>query len=201
VRDALDLTREIINFIRYSPKRSHLFDEVKQVASCTDASLSISESSLRPLCPTRWTVRTASWSSVAVNYKRLLQTMSDISTECRDDAGAEFSRFLHRLQSFKMFFGLHLALQVFRPAKECSKVLQSKNFPAADAKKRATTTVSLLHGLRETEKFDSFYNKCRADADELGLDEPRIGRKVRPPKRPDSENEGYHPETPQDKSR
>lgn len=146
-------------------------------------------------------MRTASLSSVAVNYSRLLHTLHDISMECKDDAGAKSSGFLSRLQSFEMFFGIHLALQVFEPAEECSRVLQAKNTTAAGAKKCAAMTVRLLEGLRESQKFDIFYNKCVADADELGLDEPRIGRKVRPPKRYDGGSEGYHPQTPQDKFR
>ena len=53
IRDALHLTREMINFIRCSPKRSRIFDDIKQLIPPFDTDLSLSEMSLRPLCPTR----------------------------------------------------------------------------------------------------------------------------------------------------
>ena len=36
IRDALELTREMINFIRCSPKRSRMFDEVKLIIPASD---------------------------------------------------------------------------------------------------------------------------------------------------------------------
>jgi hypothetical protein len=201
IRDVLDLTREMINFIRCSPKRTHIFDEVKQVISSTETDFTASELSLRPLCPTRWTVRTASLSSVAVNYSRLLQALHDISVECKYDAGAKASGFLRRLESFETFFGIQLALQVFEPAEQCSKTVQAKNITAADAKKSALLTAHLLQGLRDVEKFNAFYSKCVTEADKLGIDKPRLGRTVKPPERYQSGSDGYHPQTAQDKFR
>ena len=49
VRNALDIVMEISKLIRYSPKRTLVFEQCRQ-------DLSISGASLRPLCPTRWTV-------------------------------------------------------------------------------------------------------------------------------------------------
>jgi len=46
VRDTLDLTRELVNFIRCSPKRCRLFDDIKQLVPAADASTSPSSLSL-----------------------------------------------------------------------------------------------------------------------------------------------------------
>ena len=51
VRDSLELIRELVKLIKFSPKRAHLFDTLKKQMSPESANL-------RPLCPTRWTVRT-----------------------------------------------------------------------------------------------------------------------------------------------
>jgi hypothetical protein len=127
IRDVLDTTRELVNFIKISPKRSRLFEAMQQEMSCTsDDSLNSDKSSLRPLCPARWTVRTASLSSVLKNYKSLLDTLSEVAHKDRDDAGAKASGLLRRLESFDVFFGIHLALLVFEPSEQCSKVVQSK---------------------------------------------------------------------------
>ena len=73
------------------------------------------------LCPTRWTVRTASLSSVVGNYSSLIQTLDNIYTECRDDLGAKASGFLRRLQGFDTLFGLRVALLVIW----CSNLLRN----------------------------------------------------------------------------
>ena len=50
VRDSLDLVMELSQLIRFSPKRSSLFQNLQD-------QLATSAPSLKPLCPTRWTVR------------------------------------------------------------------------------------------------------------------------------------------------
>lgn len=56
VRDALDLVAEVSQLIRFSPKRSSLFQSMQ-------SQLSYNSPSLKPLCHTRWTVRTAAINS------------------------------------------------------------------------------------------------------------------------------------------
>ena len=60
VRNALDLVMELSQLITYSPKHSTLFANLQQQL-CPDAT------SLKPLCPMRWTVRTAAISAVLSN--------------------------------------------------------------------------------------------------------------------------------------
>ena len=50
LRNALDLVREIVQLINYSPKRKHLFSQ-KLLESDGP------KGGLKPLCPTRWTVK------------------------------------------------------------------------------------------------------------------------------------------------
>ena len=57
VRDALELVREVSQLIRFSPKRLSLFESMQ-------SQLSQRSPSLKPLCPTRWTVRTGAINSV-----------------------------------------------------------------------------------------------------------------------------------------
>ena len=55
---------EIIQLIKYSPKRSVVFSKYKD-------ELSPDSKGLKPLCPTRWTVRTEEITSVINNYEAL----------------------------------------------------------------------------------------------------------------------------------
>ena len=45
----------------------------------------ISSHDLRPLCPTRWTVRTGAINAVIVNYSTLCRALDEISTTGRDE--------------------------------------------------------------------------------------------------------------------
>ena len=60
IRDALDIVMEISQLIRYSPKRTRLFQSVQ-------AQLVTASPTLKLLCPTRWTARTAAIHSVLLN--------------------------------------------------------------------------------------------------------------------------------------
>ena len=51
IHSALEFVMGVAQLIRYSPKRSSLFDTLRSQVSCEAPTL-------KPLCPTRWTVRT-----------------------------------------------------------------------------------------------------------------------------------------------
>ena len=51
VRNSLELVREVSQLIRFSPKRLSLFEAMQSQLSHSSPS-----PSLKPLCPTRWTV-------------------------------------------------------------------------------------------------------------------------------------------------
>lgn len=71
VREALDLVMELSQFIRFSAKRSALFQSLQ-------AQLTPGAPSLKPLCPTRWTVRTRAIQAVISNYEVLTIAMIEI---------------------------------------------------------------------------------------------------------------------------
>ena len=68
LRDAIDLVREIAKLINLSPKRKHLFNE--KLLQCEDREIN----GIRPLCPTRWTVRTGAIDVVIKSYAIILDT-------------------------------------------------------------------------------------------------------------------------------
>jgi Domain of unknown function (DUF4371)/hAT family C-terminal dimerisation region len=201
IRDVLDFTRELVNFVKASPKRSRLFEELQRLVSGAGQDNAGRQTSLRPLCPTRWTVRTASLSSVSTNYEALLQTLTDIAADSKDDAGAKAAGLLCKMESFDIYFALQLALLVFEPTEICSKTVQKKNISATEAKLAAATTVRLLQSMRDEDKFDDMYDECVAKGAETGVGEPKLGRKARPPRRLDDGAAAHHPATCRDKFR
>ena len=71
IRKALDVTMELTKLILYSPKFPQIFQQCKQ-------ELSPEGTGLRPLCPTRWTVRTEAINALIRNYPAIAQALKQI---------------------------------------------------------------------------------------------------------------------------
>ena len=92
LRDALEICRGIIDLIRFSPKRLHLFSSILEASS--------SGVGLKPLCPTRWTARTAAIDAILKGYPLLMDTLEEIHTTTRDEYGLKAGGFLQSLEKF-----------------------------------------------------------------------------------------------------
>ena len=79
LRDALDTVREIGKLIKFSPKRSHLFNQ-KLVEADSDSVVTI-----KSLCMTRWTARTSAIEAVLKDYPILMETMFEVNSTTRDE--------------------------------------------------------------------------------------------------------------------
>ena len=102
IRDALDITNDISRLIKWFPKR-----EVQFVVNQIDASghlesgeAPVTGPSIKPLCTTRWTVRTKAIEAVLKNYAVLEDTMKDNETQ-HDDNGALAGGVLARMEKFE----------------------------------------------------------------------------------------------------
>ena len=80
IRDALDLVMELTQFIRYSTKWSSMFETLQ-------SQLFPQAPSLKPLCHTCWTVRSAAINSVISNYVVLCEALAEINTTTHDKYG------------------------------------------------------------------------------------------------------------------
>lgn len=63
LRNCLDFIYNLVQLVKFSPKRLHLFESLRQQAMTTLSDVP-SAPTLRMLCPTRWTVRHAAVQSV-----------------------------------------------------------------------------------------------------------------------------------------
>ena len=121
LRDNLDLTRETINFISASPKRTCILDDLKKEDHFKISMLNMSP---RPQCPTRFTVRYQSLHSLETNFELVTVALEEISKTCSDESGAKASGLLKRLLGYDMRFGLHVPILVFGLPDACSKTTQ-----------------------------------------------------------------------------
>jgi len=175
VRDTLGLIGEINQLIGNSPKRSALFRKLKMETSATAPGI-------RPLCPTRWTVRTGAIKSVLDNYEALLNTMEELNECCDDDYGRRAGGILTKMSKFDTFFGLTMCYAVFSVTERFSELLQSHERNLQDA----TTQANVLKRKFESMKTDPAYNKFFDEtekASEKFTESPVLPRTRQIPKR------------------
>jgi len=104
-RDMLEYTKDIVNLIRASPKRSALLSSLQDDPEiCSHRRIN-----LRPLCPTRWTTRHESISSILQNYTAVRETLSEVAA--RDKF---YANVLHACKTnFMFYFSLVTGLKIF----------------------------------------------------------------------------------------
>lgn len=120
--DAMNIAKDIINFVRHSPKRLACFESLQADNSTT----------LRPLCPTRWTMRVSSVETLLDNYESLLELLSQVADECRTEVGTKADGFLTQLQSFDTYFGFKLLVHIFSRCETVATQLQSSSLSLAE---------------------------------------------------------------------
>ncbi|PIK54239.1 putative zinc finger MYM-type protein 1-like [Apostichopus japonicus] len=146
IRDSLCLVSEIAKLIRASPKRSAVFLKLKDQVS-PDAP------GLRPLCPTRWTVRTGALLGILSNYDVLIDTMAQINDECHDEYGTRAKGLLNQLEKFHTLFGLKMCYLIFSTTEELSMLLQNKKTTLDEASRAAKVLARFLKHQREEATF------------------------------------------------
>ena len=110
--------------------------------------LSPGSKSLKPLCPTRWTVCTSAISAVLSNYTLLCTALAEINAVTHDDYGRKAGGFLALMDKFCTYFGLQLSHLIFSGTEQLSYTLQGKETTIQDASRAADVTLQYLQGLR-----------------------------------------------------
>ena len=169
VRDALGVTQELYNLIRASPKRLGLFNRIKN-------EIAPSSPGLKPLCPTRWTVRTSAIDSVVKNYLVIDTELEEIADECHGEPSRKASGLRAVLEKFQTYFGLRLASVIFSATEQLSTTLQGRSINMQEAISAAETTKMFLNRQRSDSAFTSFYDSVVKDAQAF-TNEPTVPRK------------------------
>ncbi|XP_068697297.1 zinc finger MYM-type protein 1-like [Montipora foliosa] len=173
LREALELVKEIV---KLSPKRSTLF---AQNLENYEGGVT-----LKPLCPTRWTVRTAAFSAVLEDYLVLQQIMEDLSDTTHDEYGLRANGVLSSLDKLDSAFGLKLGYLLFGAAEQLSRTLQGKDMTLQVAITAANLAKNHYTRLRTEAEFDKFYQSC-VSFSEGKSGEPVLQRYRRAPARLD----------------
>lgn len=117
VADTIQLVHELGVLYGKSSKFRTVFD---QISKSTEVFFT-----LKPLCPTRWTVRTPALAQFFRQYESVITALEEIS-----DGGTHISNeargFLTKFSSGNVWLGLQLAYAVMEPIELLNKALQGK---------------------------------------------------------------------------
>ena len=104
---------------------------------------------IRPLCPTRWTVRAESLRSVLLNYSVIYSALKEIIEEYRgnSEATSQARGIMAIMEKFSFLFGIIVGEKLFTITDTLSKALQKKTMCAIEAKRLAAVTLSTLNRL------------------------------------------------------
>ena len=182
VHDVLELVMGLSQLILYSPKRSSLFETLR-------SQVSPGAPTLKPLCPTRWTVRTRAIGAILSNYELLMDALEMIQ-KGKDEYAMKANGYLNSMQSFRTFFGLKLSYLIFSATEQLSLSLQGKDTTIQEAIQAGTLAKHFLERQRTDTAFDSFYSLVLTECKNLTTD-PALPRQRRPPKRIDSGTHGH----------
>ena len=173
VRNVLNFIHDLVQLIKFSPKRLTLFDTLRKEVVVNSGDTT---PSLRMLCPTRWTIRHTSIDSVVCNYQ-ILQTALEEIHQGHDEYAAKASGLMARMEQFDTFFALKLAHLLFSAAEQFSIIMQAKDITIQEAINGAKLLTTHLKSLRNEAKFDFFYDRvcqdCRNFTEEPRLPHPR----------------------------
>ena len=190
IRNSLDIVIEICKLVMNSPKRLLVFQECKE-------ELHHPGTGLRPLCPTRWTVRNVAIDAVLRNYCALLQAFERISAESHDDYGRRANGILTMLDKFSVYLGLKHSFLVFGATEQVSRTLQARDTTLQEALVAVNTGKLFLQRQRDDCAFERFYVNAETEAKQYNI-EPVLPCYRRPPKRLDDDASPHVDKTPQD---
>ena len=181
MKSTLETTHEITKLIKLSPRRQGVFMEVQQESEMS--SESDVKSTVKLLCPTRWTVRANSLHSIIDNYSELLETWDRANDIARDtETKARIEGVASQMETFDFMFGTYLGELILKHTDNLSKTLQHKTCSAAEGQKIAGLVVKTLEAIRSEDSFNLFWSKVLKSAESFDL-EPKLPRQRKRPRR------------------
>lgn len=174
VHDVLSDIKEIITFIRDSPKRLSHF----KLFQGSDKS-----PALRPFCPTRWCMRVESLKSFLKNYENISEFLEQPKSQ-PSDGGSKASGFLNKISDFGFYFLLKSIILIFERIETLNTILQGQALDFNKATKQVETVKTSLLSIRNEGRYDELWNNVTTESEQLDLNEPilpkrrKVSRKV-----------------------
>lgn len=193
VRDFIGCVKEMINFVRDSPKRLGRF---KDLQADNDSS---SSPNLSPFCPTRWTVRVKSLKTFRDNYASLMDFFNDIADDPTSLPAHTSTAcgFLRKLELFSFYFYLNILINIFEETEIVNTNLQAKNLHINESNDLISTLCASLIVSRNEDTFNGIWSTIIQKSKKLELEEPSIPRIRKMPRRYESQSTPHDFEIPE----
>ncbi|XP_072565314.1 zinc finger MYM-type protein 1-like [Paramormyrops kingsleyae] len=164
IRDCLSWVHQLGIIFGQSGKFRSIFENI---AICEHAPLI----TLKPLCPTRWTVRNSAIIAVLQQYKRVLDSLEEMAKSSSKTASTASGLFQHFTKG-KTVLGLTLASAVVAEL-ECLNVSLQKKIQTVSGMLDAVNHVrTSLKGKRDDESYLALYKKATTLVDSIESIEP-----------------------------
>ena len=147
MKDALDISHEIIKLIKKSPARDRCFEKIK-------SELTPDTPGVQVLCPTRWTVRAEN------NYAVLQELWLESLDQVKDsEMKACILGVASQMKSFSYLFRIVLGNLILRHSDNLSCKLQKVDISAVQGQEVTSMTVQTLKSLRLDSNYKLFWKK------------------------------------------
>lgn len=189
IRNFISLTKEMIVFVKGSPKRLSSFEKIQAASDEDEKSIN-----LRNFCPTRWCLRISSLKTVKANLSILLTFFEELSATDPKAAG-----FLKFIKTFEFIFFLNLAIEIFSKIEVLNEFLQKPTLNFQNITMCLTSLIDTLRVQRE-DGFDQIWISAEDVSKQLGISGPIVPRiRKLPSKLDENKRTAYHHAAPRDK--
>ena len=156
----MEITKEIVQLIKLSPKREQMLGVIKNnLERATDENEEV-EPGFATFSATRWTVRAVCFKRIIKNYQALQETWK----ECLKQGGLSAEKKVRvvgcqaQTNSFNYLFGILLGERLFAHTDNLPAALQKKDRSAVAGKGLANQTMQTLKRIRDKDSYKLFYD-------------------------------------------
>lgn len=179
VRDFIGNVRQMITFVRDSPRRLNIFKDLQSENAPT----------LLKYCTTRWCVRIKSLKTVRDNYQTLINFFDEISNDPSTEsaAAAAAASYLAKFESFDFFFHLKVLIYIFECVENLNTTLQKIDLNLTQSHLHVQKTAEVLQHFRD-DGFSVLWDEVVLQSKNYELGLPVLPRVRKAPKRYDSDS-------------
>lgn len=191
VRDALQWTHELGCLFGQSGKFKTIF---KSVAKSTSGSYI----TLKPLCPTRWTVRTPAIDAILGQYEAVLAALEEMASSNTSDTASRANGLHERFQKGTTVLGLFLAKEVMMGLEGLNTSLQGRGKTVGGMLSAVACVKKHFQSQRTEEAFITVYTSETDLVTSLDIEPIKMPHLRKPQRRHAGPAEPYVPSTDQE---
>ena len=183
VRDSIQL----VNNIGVLSSQSGKFALILQNAAASTYDKAVR---LRPLCPTRWTVRGKAINAVLKHYEEIIQALEEMSAN-NGDAAARAAGLQTQLEKGSNLLGLLIAQDLIEPLEVLNTTIQGRQNTSSGMQEAVDHIKQVFAAKRNEEAFQNLFEKAQKIQSELDLEGITCRRQRCLPKRYSGTGESY----------